>query len=116
MYIDDETRLRHMLDAAREVRSFVVGATRADLDRDRKLALALQKSLETIGEAASKVAPDTRTKLPQLPWPKIVGMRHRLVHAYFTVDLDEVWRVSVEEMAPLVEALGAFLPPWEEPA
>ncbi len=85
---DDITRLRHMLDAAREARSFAAGKSRSDLDADRKLALAIIKDIEIIGEAASKVSQEARESHPAIPWLDIINMRNRLIHAYFDIDLD----------------------------
>ena len=79
----DRVRLQHMLDAAREALSFVRGKTRGHLDRDRLLVLALVKAIEIIGEAAYQVSSETRWQIPEVPWEDIIGMRHRLVHAYF---------------------------------
>lgn len=84
----DRIRLQHMLDAAREALSFVRGKTREDLDRDRLLVLALVKAIEIIGEAACQVSSETRSQIPEVPWEDIIGMRHRLVHAYFDIDLE----------------------------
>ena len=84
---DDEIRLRHMADAAREARSFAAGRSRADLDRDRMLLLSLVKEIEIIGEAASKVSQETRDAVPDIPWPDLTGMRHRLIHAYFDINV-----------------------------
>jgi uncharacterized protein with HEPN domain len=77
---DDTIRLRHMLDAAQEAMGFVQGRTRADLNDDRKLVLALVKDIEIIGEAAYQVSEITRDQLQDIPWNDIIGMRHRLVH------------------------------------
>jgi uncharacterized protein with HEPN domain len=77
-----------MLDAARDARSFAEERSRADLDSDRMLAFALVRALEIIGEAAKNISPPGRAAISALPWPKIVGMRNRIVHAYFDVDLD----------------------------
>ena len=57
--------------------------TRADLDTDRQLVLALVKAIEIVGEAASRVTAPTKQRLPEIPWDDIVGMRHRLIHAYY---------------------------------
>jgi len=81
MQKDDRIRLQYMLDAAREALSFK-GQGREDLDRDRLLVLGLVKAIEIIGEAACQVSEGTRAELPDIPWEDIVGMRHRLVHAY----------------------------------
>src|SRR5437667_394831 len=61
MYIDDETRLHHMLDAGREALSFLAGRTRAELDSDRMLYRALASCLGEIGEAASRITPEAPT-------------------------------------------------------
>ena len=85
---DDAIRLRHMLDAAQEAMSFAQGRNRADLGADRQLVLALVKAVEIIGEAAYRLSPQARESLPEMPWDDIIGMRHRLVHAYFDINLD----------------------------
>jgi uncharacterized protein with HEPN domain len=77
-----------MLDAAREAITFGAGRTRDDLKRDRVLTLALVKCTEIIGEAAAKVTPETQAKYPEIPWIDIIGMRNRLILAYFDVDTD----------------------------
>ncbi|MGC8724761.1 MAG: DUF86 domain-containing protein [Acidobacteriota bacterium] len=105
MQREDEIRVRHMLDAAREALSFAAGKTRKDLDRDRVLVLALVKCIEIIGEAATKVGPETRTLYPGVPWPAVVTMRHRLIHAYYDMDVDRVWDTVTEDLPPLIAAL-----------
>ena len=102
---DDAIRCRHMLDAAREAVAFGSGRCRGDLSTDRQLALSLIKSLEIIGEAANHVSQAYRERHPQIPWLDIVGMRHRLIHAYHDINLDTVWRTVVEDLPPLVGAL-----------
>jgi uncharacterized protein with HEPN domain len=108
---DDAVRLRHMLDAAREALSFAEGITRSSLDTDRKLTLALVKSVEIMGEAASKVTGQCRASLPQIPWADITGMRNRLIHAYFDIDLDILWKTLTEDIPPLLEGLEKAVTP-----
>jgi len=88
---DDAIWLRHMLDAAYEAIEFAQGRTRVDLNGDRQLVLALVKDIEIIGEAAYRVSQTARDQLPDIPWDDIIGMRHRLVHAYFDINLDILW-------------------------
>ncbi len=76
MQRDDEIRLRHMLDAAREAIGFARYHSRSDLDGDRQLVLSLVKSIEIVGEAASQVTEPTRGSLPGIPWQEIVAMRN----------------------------------------
>ena len=116
MFRDDPTRLRHMLDAAVAAREFVEGRTRGDLDTDRMLSFAVVRAVEIIGEAASNVSRDGRQLYGAIEWPKIVAMRHRIVHAYYDVDLDIVWQVVTEDLPPLIAELEQIvprLPPWE---
>ena len=78
----DEIRLRHMIEAAREVVSFAHDRVRSDLEVDRQLVLSLAKDIEIVGEAAAQITEPTSTELTDIPWAKIVAMRNRLVHAY----------------------------------
>lgn len=73
------------------------------------LRMALTHCLEILGEAASRVTLETRAQLPSIPFAQIVAMRHRLIHAYFDVDLDIVWTTAVEDLPPVVSALDAAL-------
>lgn len=107
---DDAIRLRHMLDAAREAMSFVRRRTRADLDTDRQLVLSLLKSVEIIGEAAYQLSEETRASIPQMPWEDIIGMRHRLVHAYFDINLDILWRTVQDDLPALASILEPRIP------
>ena len=106
---DDLVRIRHMLDAARDAISFAQGQSRESLDTNRMLTFALIRAIEIIGEAASRVTDATRAAYPQLPWPQIVGMRNRLIHAYFDVDLDRVWKTTSEEIPSLLTQLEGIL-------
>jgi uncharacterized protein with HEPN domain len=101
----DLIRLRHMLDAAKEAQSYIIGKKRAELDRNRMLVHSLVRCIEIIGEAASKVSLESRYEVPDIPWPDIVSMRHRLIHACFEINLDTVWNTVVDDLPPLVAAL-----------
>lgn len=92
MQSHDDIRLKHMLDSAEEAVEFAVGKSRNDLDDDRKLLLAIIKSIEIIGEAASKISEARKAEDDSIPWKDIVGMRNRLSHGYFDVNLDVVWQ------------------------
>jgi len=69
----------------------------------------LVKAIEIIGEAADQVSADTRESLPGLPWEDIIGMRHRLVHAYFDINLDVLWRTVRDDLPSLVAPLEKAL-------
>ncbi len=103
---DPRVRLRHMLDHAREAVAMVRDKTRADLERDRKLNLALVRLLEIVGEAASHVPPEETARYPQIPWQRIVNLRNRLIHGYYEVDHDILWRILTQDLPPLIETLN----------
>ena len=105
MFEDDGVRIRHILDAAREAVGFVDGRGREDLDSDRMLSLSLVRLLEIIGEAARGVSAHFREAHPDLPWKSMAGMRDRLIHGYFDVNLDVVWETVTEDLPALVAQL-----------
>jgi len=105
MFEDDEIRLRHILDAAFEAVSFTEGHRREDLDSDRKLSLSLVRLLEIIGEAARGITEEFRQEHSELPWKSMAGMRDRLIHGYFDVNLDVVWKTVTNDLPPLIEKL-----------
>lgn len=106
---DDSIRFRHMLDAAKEVMSFAKNKTRKDLDKDRMLTLSLVKSIEIIGEAASKVTDETKKRFPEIPWTNMIAMRNHLIHAYFDIDLDVLWGTIVDDLPPFIEDLEKII-------
>jgi uncharacterized protein with HEPN domain len=109
MYVDDNTRARHMRDAAAEALGFASGLQRPDLDRDRMLYRSLVSCMVEIGEAASKTTPEFRASLGQVPWTSIVGMRNRLIHGYYLVDPDILWETVTVHLSPLLAALDEWL-------
>jgi len=92
--IDDLTRLKHIRDSAKEALSFVKSRTREDLDDERMLSLALVRLVEIMGEAANHISEPCQSKYLKIPWRQIIGMRNRMIHAYFDVDLDGVTSIS----------------------
>ena len=105
----DRVRLRHMLDAAREVEEFIRGQDRESLNHDQKLVRALTMSIAIIGEAASRISRDFQDINSQIPWPAIISMRNLLIHAYFDINLNVVWDTAVHSIPPLIEALTNLL-------
>jgi uncharacterized protein with HEPN domain len=106
---EDLIRLRHMLDAVSEALEFTRGKNRDDLDESRMLALAIIKELEIVGEAASKLSAEFKTDQPHMPWGDIVGMRNRLTHGYFDIDLDRIWDTVTEDLEPLRDGLQKII-------
>ena len=100
--IDDNTRLNHILDAASKAVRFTRAKKRSDLDTDEILGLAMVRLMEIIGEAANGISEGLQEKYPEIAWRQMAGMRNRLIHGYFEVDMDIVWQTVKKELPPLI--------------
>ena len=98
-----------MLDYARRAVTAVANRERTDLESDPILAAALERFIEVIGEAASKISATTRTSAAQIPWQEIVGMRNRLVHGYAAVDHNIIWDVVDGDLPAVIGGLEELL-------
>jgi len=98
-----------MVEAAETAVAFVSNRQRPDLDTDRMLLFALVRAIEVVGEGATKVSEEFRQAAPSVPWGLIVSMRNRLIHAYFDIDRDILWRTATEEIPELLPRLRALL-------
>ncbi len=101
--------LRHMLDHALEAVAMTQGKTRADLDEDRQLNLAIVRLLEIIGEAATRIPKEDQDRYPDISWPEIVSLRNRLIHGYDTVDFDILWEIVNHDLPGLIKSLKKIL-------
>ena len=105
---EDLIRLRHMLDHTREASNLARSHSRSDLDTDRLLGLGLVRLLEIVGEAAGRISEGLRAEQTLIPWPRIVGLRNRLIHGYDSVDMDILWEILTNDLPPLIESLQAI--------
>lgn len=111
MQPEDRVRLQHMIEAGDAIARLIAKRTRAELDANEMLSLALARAIEIIGEAASRLTPATRSAVPEIPWGRIVAMRNRLAHAYFDIDRDVLWKTAEEDVPSLLPALRALVAP-----
>ncbi|NUM55982.1 MAG: DUF86 domain-containing protein [Candidatus Hydrogenedentes bacterium] len=105
----DKVRLRHIVDAAREAIEFAHDVDFEAARQDRQLQHSLVRCIEIIGEAASRVSLETRAGHPEIPWQDMIGMRNRIVHAYFDIDVGVVWQTVKDELPALLPALEAIV-------
>lgn len=108
----DRERLQHMLDAARDVSAFVSGRKREDLETDAMLRRALVNALQVIGEASARTSDAGRARVPSLPWGQIVATRNILVHVYWGVDHDQVWKMATIHVPMMITELGKAFRDW----
>jgi uncharacterized protein with HEPN domain len=99
----DDAYLLDILIAARRAREFSAGLTGEEFEQSALHQDAITRTLEIIGEAASRISRETRAAHPEIPWGDIIGMRNRLIHEYFRVDLAKVW---IEPLVPPEEEVG----------
>jgi uncharacterized protein with HEPN domain len=98
-------RLKDILDEAAILAEAVAGKDISDLQADPVLQRAVLHILQTIGEAAAHLSADTTAAVPGPPWPDIRGMRNRIVHGYFGLDLGAVWRTAREDVPALADSI-----------
>lgn len=106
--------LQHMLDAARQACAYVEGLSKQDFLADKRTQQAVILNLVILGEAATKLMndhPQIVTEWPSVPWRSMRGMRNRLTHGYFDIDLDVVWDTVATALPALVADLATKLPP-----
>jgi uncharacterized protein with HEPN domain len=114
MQPEDRIRLKHLLAEAQEACKYVESISFEDFILDGKTVRAVIRSIEVIGEAASKISPDLRKTHPDIPWQKIIGMRNRLIHVYFDIDYDIVWQTLKLNLPPVIKQIQAILKLKEE--
>lgn len=106
---EDRTRIQHMLDAAERIVAFTDGLSKEQFLEDEKLHLAVTRLFEILGEAANNISDDLQEKYNDVPWREIAGVRNRLIHGYFDVDLNIVWQIIKQDIPPLISNLHYIL-------
>jgi len=93
--------LKHILDAISKIEGYTKNMKRGKFLNDAKTQDAVVRELEVIGEATKRLSGETRQRYPEIPWAEVAGTRDRLIHAYFDVDLDEVWKTVCDDIPRL---------------
>jgi uncharacterized protein with HEPN domain len=105
---EDRIYLLHVRDAIADILVYAEAGEDAFL-RETMRQDAIIRKLEVIGEAVKQLSDNTRDSKPDIPWRRVAGMRDRLIHQYFGVDLDLVWNVVRLELPTLLEAVDDVL-------
>ena len=111
----DEARLLDIVLACREAMAYVEGVSAVEFRADRKLQRALSMVLEIIGEAARAVSEPCKAAHPEVPWRDMVGLRNRIVHEYFRLDLGVLWEIVTRDVPRLLATVHPLAPPEQEP-
>ena len=107
----DDAYLLDMLLYARRAQAFCTEATLEEFMADLKLQAATLHVLQTVGEAAAKVSETFRQAHPEIPWNRIINLRHRLAHDYPRIELPRIWNIVQHHIPPLIAALDLLVPP-----
>jgi len=107
---DARLYLADIRDAVEKILRYTSGGRR-EFFADPMLQDAVIRNVEVMGEAARKVSDETRQVHPEIPWRQMVATRDRVIHGYFTVDLEIVWEIVETELPGLRDALRGTLPP-----
>ena len=94
-----------VLDSARSIRSYLAGVRRESFMGDAEKQDAVLRRFEIIGEAASRLAPESQAQFPSLPFRAMRGMRNIIAHDYGEVDLELVWKTATVDLPVLIETL-----------
>jgi len=97
--------LTDVLDSARSIRSYLSGVDHDSFLADAEKQDAVLRRFEIIGEAASRLAPETQVMFPSLPFRSMRGMRNIIAHDYGEVDLELVWKTAATDLPRLIETL-----------
>lgn len=105
----DESLLLDMLIACQKIGRFTQMLSKNDFNESELVQSAVLREIQVIGEAARLVTDETKSKQSQIPWRIIAGMRNRIIHEYFNIDLDVVWETIQTSIPQLESELGKII-------
>lgn len=106
---EDDARLKHILDAAKEIEQFLANKTEAQFRDDRLLLLGVQKLIEIVGEAANRLSDPLKQQYPQIKWRSAVSTRNRLSHGYFDIDAGVIWSTATQDVSEFAEQVRSVM-------
>jgi uncharacterized protein with HEPN domain len=114
MQRDDTAYLLDILIAAGKAIGYLDGLSWYDFETSELHQDAAMRALEIIGEAANRVSDSTKEEHSEIPWSQVIGMRNRLVHEYFRINLAAVWDTIQRDLPELVIKIQPLVPREDE--
>lgn len=105
----DEAYLRHVLDAISDIKRFMKGLTEEEFFENKEKQYAVLRALEIIGEATKNLSKEIKEEHPEIQWSDIAGMRDKLIHQYFGVNLNLVWETVQKNLPELEKQISEML-------
>ena len=102
VYVND------ILDSIKKIESYVKNMTYEDFIKDNLVKDAVLRNIEVLGEAAENIPDDLREEYSEVPWKRIIGLRNIVIHEYFGVDFENIWKIITEnipETKPYIEQI-----------
>jgi uncharacterized protein with HEPN domain len=100
---DEFVYIQHILDAVRKIEEYAAGIDESSFMSNTLIQDGVIRQLQIIGEAVKKLSNELRNEYPHIPWQDIAGMRDKLVHEYFGIDMEEVW-LTVNDDVPILKS------------
>lgn len=112
--LSDELRVRHVLDAIKEVESYLLNVSVDEFLANSEKRFATIKQIEIIGEACARITSEVKDKYPEIEWKNIVGFRNISIHEYFGVNFQIVWQIAQNDLPILKQQFAALLDGFTE--
>jgi uncharacterized protein with HEPN domain len=104
LYVED------ILESIEKIENYIGGLEYEEFSKNTMVIDAVIRNLEIIGEASKYVPDDVRDNYPEIPWKRMIGLRNIVIHEYFGVDIEIVWRIitiNLQEVKPFIEKMKA---------
>jgi uncharacterized protein with HEPN domain len=112
---DDSVYLQHILDAIERVEVYLIGVDEERFWDEPMVQDAVIRQMEIIGEASRRVSEETRVRNPKIPWQDMAGMRNKLIHDYFGVDVGTVWLTATGDLPELASEIEQLIRTPDDP-
>ena len=103
---NDKLYREHIVEAIKKIERYTAGFDFKKFDESDLVQDAVVREIEIIGEAAKHLSAKFKTAYPNVPWVQVMGMRNKLIHEYFGVDAEVVWKTVTEDLQALKKALS----------
>lgn len=106
---EDSVYLRHIFDAISRIEEYLKNTDESNFKKNYLIQDGVIRQIEIIGEATRKISSEFRKSHPEIPWRDIAGMRDKLIHHYFGIDLDAVWLTATGDIPKFKEQIKGIL-------